>query len=404
MFFLLKLLVPFIVSTNQENSLKNSLLENYYPDALPVNNNSIEMKIGIAIKSLTDINQIEGTIQSNIWLRLWWEDTNLKWDKDKWNISKLSFYTNPELDRSIWIPDIYLYNTAEKPLENLDYTSAMVYNDGSVIWSRPGVMTSTCVFDLTYFPYDQQVCEFKFGSWVYHSGQLNVSVHKTSLDLSNYQINQEWKIISHVSYIEEKKYNCCPEKFQSAVFILTLRRKPGYYILNIILPTFATATLMIISLLVPWDSGERISFSVTVMLSIIVFLLILSESLPKTNTKPLLSKMLIGLVFFSLFVVFFTVIIGMMHSHTKKNSKTAKLILDFLNKFNIRCNKKKKVINRNNSYLESINEVNNTITTHNEDEKDCDKLASKIEKLFTIIFFIGFVIYSSVVFSEIPTY
>ena len=60
---------------------------------------------------------------------------------------------------------------------------------------------------------------------------------------------------------------------------------------------------MIVSLLIPWDSGERISFAVTVMLSI-VFLLILSENLPKTKTKPLLSRMLIGLVFFSLFVVF----------------------------------------------------------------------------------------------------
>ncbi len=67
--------------------------------------------------------------------------------------------------------------------------------------------------------------------------------------------------------------------------------------LNIIIPTYATASLMIISLVVPWDSGERISFTITVMLSLIVFLLILSESLPKTDAHPLLSKMLIGLTF-----------------------------------------------------------------------------------------------------------
>ena len=168
---------------------------------------------------------------------------------------------------------------------------------------------------------------------------------------------------------------------------------------------------MIISLLVPWNSGERISFSVTVMLSIIVFLLILSESLPKTDTKPLLSKMLIGLIFFSLFVVFFTVIIGLMHNHTKKNSKTGKIILDFLDRFNISC-KKKKQIKRNDSYLQTVNQLNTLANSNNnndnndneEDEKDCDKLASKIEHLFTVIFFLSFVIYSSVVFSEIPNY
>jgi uncharacterized membrane protein len=72
---------------------------------------------------------------------------------------------------------------------------------------------------------------------------------------------------------------------------------------------------------VPWDSGERSSFAITVMLSLIVFLLILSESLPKTDAHPLLSKMLIGLTFFSLFVVFFTVIISALYSY-KTNSET----------------------------------------------------------------------------------
>ena len=167
MFFLFKLFSLFVISLGyNENNLKNNLLENYYSDSLPDFEKPTQLKIGMAIKSLNDINQIEGTIRSNIWLRMWWKDRNLIWDKDVWNITKLSFYTNPELDRSIWIPDMYLYNTAEKPLENMDYTNAMVYHDGSVLWSRPGIMTSSCNFDLKLFPYDQQKCLFKFGSWV----------------------------------------------------------------------------------------------------------------------------------------------------------------------------------------------------------------------------------------------
>ena len=55
---------------------------------------------------------------------------------------------------------------------------------------------------------------------------------------------------------------------------------------------------MILTLLVPWDSGERISFAVTVLLTIIVFLLIISENLPKSDNKPLLSRMIIGLIYF----------------------------------------------------------------------------------------------------------
>ena len=402
-FMFLYVLFSLLLSVNgSESNIKEMIFKDYNKDTMP-DNSAIDLRLGMAIRSLNNIDQVEGTLSSNIWLRHWWNDRNLRWNQTEWNISKIAFYTDPEYDRSIWIPDMFIYNTAEKPMDELYYTHAMVYSNGDVMWSRPGMMKTSCVFDLEHFPFDQQTCCYKFGSWVYDSSQLNLSISTPSIDISNYQINQEWEIIEKKHTLEEKKYKCCPEKYQAAVYILKLRRKPGYYILNIILPTFATSTLMVLCLLIPWDSGERISFAVTVMLSIIVFLLILSESLPKTNTKPLLSKMLIGLVFFSLFVVFSTVVIGVMHSYTKKNSKFAKKLLGLFNKYNIGC-KKKQQLNRNDSYLGTINALTNHADTQLEDDNDCDKLATIIERIFTSVFVIAFVIYCAVIFGEKPSY
>ena len=391
----------FMAVSGTETKIKDMIFGNYTKDTLP--NKIVTLNLGMAIRSLNNIDQVEGTISSNIWLRHWWNDQNLRWNQTEWNISKIAFYTDPEYDRSIWIPDMFIYNTAEKPMDELYYTLAMVYSNGDVMWSRPGMMKTSCVFDLKHFPYDQQTCIYKFGSWVYDSSQLNLSISAPAIDLGHYQINQEWEIVEKKHTLEEKKYNCCPEKFQAAIYTLKIRRKPGYYILNIILPTFATSTLMVLSLLIPWDSGERISFAVTVMLSIIVFLLILSESLPKTNTKPLLSKMLIGLVFFSLFVVFSTVVIGIMHSYTKKNSKFAKWLLGVFNKYNIGC-KKKTMLNRNDSYLGTINAITNKSSTESDEDNDCDKLATIIERIFTSVFFVSFIIYCAVIFGQKPSY
>ena len=150
--------------------------------------------------------------------------------------------------------------------------------------------------------------------------------------------------------------------------------------MNIILPTFATATLIIMTLFIPWDSGERISFAVTVMLSIIVFLLILSENLPKTKTKPLLSRMLIGLVFFSLFVVFFTIVLSYFRSTNiecciPKNEET----------------RPGQIQVRTSSYREAMNDKKK--------KEECDKKANKIEKVFTFGFFIGFLIYTITIFN-----
>ena len=399
--FFISILSLLSVNVNKENILKEKLLTNYVNDVLPYTNSntSVKLKLGIALRAFNEINQIDGTITSNIWLRHWWNDPKLVWNKTEWGISKISLFTDTDIERSIWVPDIYLYNTAESPMENLHYSRAIIYSNGDIIWSRPGIITSTCHFDLEFFPYDQQTCYLKFGSWTYHAAELDLSTkNNDNMDLSNFQKNEGWDILETNSQLDETLYQCCPEVYQAIYYNFKLRRKPGFFVLNIIIPTFATATLMILSLLIPWDSGERISFTMTVMLSIIVFLLILSESLPKTNTKPLLSRMLIGLVFFSLFVVFFTVVISAIHSYTKNNKQFCRKLMVFLNKFNLNC--KKNNITRTNSYSNAIRNDTNNDT----DIEECNKVVSILENIFTGIFLFSFVVYCLVVFNIKPEY
>ena len=393
---LIILLNLFRFGYSSEIQVKKLVFENYTRDILP--NTTVNIKLGIAIRSLNNINQVDGTITSNIWLRHWWNDKNIKWNKSIWNVSKITAYTEPELERSIWTPDIFIYNTAEKPMDELLKTNAIIYSNGDIIWSRPGMIKTSCVFDLENFPFDTQICSYKFGSWSYDTSQINLSNADFPIDLTNYQSNQEWTIVKTEHYIEEKVYECCAETFQSSFYKITLKRKYGYYVLNIILPTFATSTLMIICLLIPWDSGERISYAVTVMLSIIVFLLILSENLPKTDTKPILSKMLIGLVFFALFIVYSTVFIGIMHDYTNKNSKIAKYIISFLDKYNLSC----KIKRKGNNEADSIDSVESNQSEEELHKKDCDNLAIIVERICTSFFFIIFVIYCAIIFSLRP--
>jgi len=55
---------------------------------------------------------------------------------------------------------------------NMAYTSAIVGNNGDVSLSRPGIIISKCRFDLKDFPYDEQICYLKFGSWSYNTNQF----------------------------------------------------------------------------------------------------------------------------------------------------------------------------------------------------------------------------------------
>ena len=379
----------FALAFGTETTLKNDLFQNYYPDVIPSNNLPVDLKLGIAFRSFNKIDHVEGTVESNIWLRYYWKDNFLKWKPENYNnLTSTVVNTNPEFDRHIWTPDIYLYNTAELPLSELDYSKATVYNTGDVIWSRPGVVISTCVFNLEKFPYDTQECRFKFGSWGYHGNQLNLTTYKLPVDKSNLQKNVEWDLLSTENFVEVKKYGCCPDPYPTVTFKINLARKFGYYTLNIVIPTFATTALMVISMMIPWDSGERISFAATVMLSIIVFLLILSEHLPKSNDKPLMSIMLVGLMFFSLAVVFITVIITAM-----RNIKEGNKIGTFLVKYYRKYIKNKKCKNRIDEERPRTISYSEALQNNTSIEEECSNISDYLEHFSTIIFVVVFSVY-----------
>ena len=339
-----------IVNESKVNLLKDQLLQNYSSDTIPTLNGPLDLSLGVAFRAFSNIDQKEGIITLNLWLRYRWNDYNLVWNESEWNISSLIFRTEIGMDRIIWTPDIYLYNTAENPLENLKWSNVKVTSNGDVLWSRPGIIQSTCSFDMTDFPYDRQSCYLKFGSWSYTGSQLRLVEQNTSVDLFNYQKNEEWELENIDFNINILTYACCLDEYYDITFNIYLKRLTGYYETNIIIPTFATASLILITLLIPWDSGERISFAVTVMLSIIVFLLILSDNLPKSNHQPLLSRMIMALTFFSLFGVFFTVIISALNSYNinklKNQNKIENRVIRVLyNCCNLFCRFKKSKTN-----------------------------------------------------------
>jgi hypothetical protein len=51
-------------------------------------------------------------------------------------------------------------------------TKATLKFTGEVFWKPPAIYKSSCEINVEYFPFDEQSCIMKFGSWTYNGFQV----------------------------------------------------------------------------------------------------------------------------------------------------------------------------------------------------------------------------------------
>ena len=156
-----------------------------------------------------------------------------------------------------------------------------VKNTGEVRWDPPGLYDVHCEMDVTYFPFDYQTCSLQVTSWVYDTDKVNFTKTTDYVNTEDYNENGEWQLIS--TSVSESTRTEEGETFSTLNFVFTLKRRSGYYLSQIIFPVLVVSFLTNITFLLPTDSGEKISFILTVLLSLAVLLTLVGDSMPTTS-------------------------------------------------------------------------------------------------------------------------
>lgn len=92
--------------------------------------------------------------------------------------------------------------------------------------------------------------------------------------------------------------SCCPEPYPDITFYVHMRRIPGFFLFNIIIPCMVVTSFSVLTFAFPPESGERVTLVIESFLAMSVVILNVSDSIPVTSdATPIIVKILLAAMF-----------------------------------------------------------------------------------------------------------
>ncbi|CAC5395357.1 CHRNB2 [Mytilus coruscus] len=237
--------------TDAKNLLTNLFTTQSYNKLVrPTTNQSNPTTIYLEffLYGINAFDEIQQKLTTTAYLEIYWYDELLTWTPSSYG--DLADIFLPQED--IWRPDIALEN-GFKDLESLGskFIHAEVDYDGLVLWKPFHVFDSKCKLDSTYFPFEKQSCNIDFIAWAFDDSEVYLEVGTDGVNTEDAtDSNGQWELVSSsiVSFSDEG--------VSQVRATLVIKRKPLFFIINIILPIVLLSVLNIFTFQIPadWES------------------------------------------------------------------------------------------------------------------------------------------------------
>ncbi|XP_043861290.1 acetylcholine receptor subunit delta [Dromiciops gliroides] len=315
---------------NEEERLIRYLFDEkgYNKNLRPVERqgDKVDISLALTLSNLISLKEVDETLTTNVWIEQGWMDSRLQWDIAEFgNISVLRL--PPDM---LWLPEIVLENNNDGTFRISYSCNILVYPSGWVYWLPPAIFQSSCPITVTDFPFDWQNCSLKFSSLTYTAKEINLQLKQETDEVSGRSYPVEWIIIDPEGFTENGEWEIvhraarknidqsvspASTSYQDITFYLIIRRKPLFYIINILVPCVLISFMINLAFYLPADSGEKTSLTISVLLAQSVFLLLISKRLPATSHAiPLIGKFLLfGMVLVTVIVLICVVTLNIHH-------------------------------------------------------------------------------------------
>lgn len=243
---------------------------------------TIKVNMKFALYSIPEFDEVGGTLSLIGRLKMAWFDSFVieKYTPQKHVLEALDI---PQDD--IWLPPITVFNSVDSltPVGNAGYEVTVTLTNGYVQWEI-GVVTKTgCTVVATDYPFDTQYCTITFTPWGYSSNEVSIQTDEDNINIEDFIENEEWAVLETTQevYVAANR--------SLITYNLTLKRRPVFFIVNMMVPIVLLGMLNSLCFVLPIDSGERVGFATNVFLTFAVYLTILSGELPVSNPLSIMS-------------------------------------------------------------------------------------------------------------------
>ncbi|KAL4228814.1 hypothetical protein ACF0H5_011854 [Mactra antiquata] len=306
----------FASSSYQDHlNLYSNVTATINPTVRPVLNQSDAVRVNILVNllSIIEINEREQSMTSSVAISSMWIDETLQWNVSEYgDIFKITMRQS-----DLWIPEIMVQNTIRNDIMILKDNGLKidVLNNGFAMWHSGGTIKTSCPIDISKYPFDTQVCLIRLSksSW---DNEMDMFAARNYARLIRFNVNKEWNLLRSVVSKETSIPN-----ISELVVILHLQRRPLFYIINIILPMVMISLMNILCFKIPPRSGERISYSVSLLLTFVVLLSTTAETMPRVSDNISYLQIYINCQFWSgcLITTTSAIIVKVDHSDTHVN-------------------------------------------------------------------------------------
>ncbi|XP_045179881.2 neuronal acetylcholine receptor subunit alpha-2-like [Mercenaria mercenaria] len=277
------LVIEAVYSAAKETEIRGEEIKIASYDMISRPSAQTTVRVGISVLAIDELDLKNQKFSAAGWLSFEWNDSRIEWDPSaKDDIEEI--FSKPA---DIWKPELVIDNSVENVgvISNSDLY-LRVKSTGVVEWEPPMLFVTHCEVDITYYPYDKQSCSINIVSWGYTKDEITLDTLSTPVNLVDFEKHGQWEILSsraEKSELTEILEDGSTRKFPQIAFWLNLRRRSNFYNLNVVMPVFLTSLLVALTFIVPLDSGEKLSYILTVFLAITVLLTLVADSMPPTS-------------------------------------------------------------------------------------------------------------------------